>query len=177
MINSRFKFLAWQSFFMTSIFFVIVTILAADTLSHYFFGVDIIRKADEGKNQGFLLLLVLAGFVAILFNVFTTLRFVKVILIDTNTKTISFKNILTKNTKVFLIKNFDGYYNITKTTAQGYTYKEILLIKDGKLVEKISQYFYRNYDELADPIQEVNSLGVFAYGFQERIRMLLGLKI
>ncbi len=162
---------------MTSFFFVIVTLLTADTLSHYFFGVDIIRKADQGKNQGFLLILVLIGFIAILFNTFTTLRFVKIIFIDLNAKTISFRNMLTKNTKVFSFTDFDGYYDITKTTASGYTYKEILLMKDNKMVEKISQYFYRNFDELVDSVRDVNSLGIFDYGFQERIRMLLGLKI
>jgi len=176
MIKSKLGFIGWYSFSIETFFFVIVTILAADTTWSYFFSFDIIRKAHTGKNHGFLLLIVLTAFFIFLLRALIILKLYKITSIDINNKTVCFKNIFTRRTRVYLIKNFDGYYDAIKKANFG-SHKEILFIQNNKVINIISSRFNSNYKDLLSSISDMNYNGRLEYNFQDKINMFLNKEI
>jgi hypothetical protein len=172
MIKSKLGFIGWYSFTVETFFFLMVTILAVDTTSSYFFSFNIIRKADTGKNQGFLLLIVLTAFFIFLFRALIILKLYKITFIDLRIKTIGFKNVLTRKTKVYSIKNFDGYYDAIKMSNFG-SHKEILFVQNNKVINIISSAYNSNYIDLLNSLSNINYLGKLDYNFQNKIDMFL----
>jgi hypothetical protein len=176
MIKSKFGFQGGFSLIFETAIFLVLTALAADTLSSYFFSYDIIRKTDVGIHRGFLVLLVLICFILWFFRVLLVLRFITVVSVDNFNDTFSFKNILTRKVKVILKKDLDGYFDVIKRSSGGST-KEILLMKNRKVVGIFSDEYYSNYNELAGCMSDANYLGRLDYNFQDKLRMFLNKEI
>jgi hypothetical protein len=172
MIKSKLGFIGWYSFSIETFFFLIVTILAADTTSSYFFSFDFIGKADAGKNNGFLLLLVLTAFLIFFFRALTIIKLYKITFIDVNNKTVSFKNVFTRRTKTYSIKNLDGYYDAIKSSNFG-SHKEILFIQNNKVVSIISSAYTSNYNDLSNNLSNIKYLGRLDYNFHDKLNMFL----
>jgi hypothetical protein len=172
MIKSKLGFIGWYSFSVEIFFFLMVTILAVDTTSSYFFSFNIIRKAEKGKNQGFLLLIVLIAFFIFLFRALIILKLYKITFIDISNKTVRFKNILTRRTRLYSIKNFDGYYDAIKMSNFG-SHKEILFVQNNKVINIISSSYNSNYNDLLNNLSNINYLGRLDYNFQDKINMFL----
>ncbi len=176
MIKSKLGFIGWYSFSIEIFFLVILTILATDTTSSYFFSFDITQKVNKGKNQGFLLLLVLSAFVIFLLRALMILNLYKITFIDNQNKTISFKSILTSRKRQYSIKNFDGYYDAIKKTSFG-SHKEILFIQNNKVINIISSQYNSNFKDLLSSVSDMNYLGRLDYNLQDKINMFLNKEI
>jgi hypothetical protein len=78
---------------------------------------------------------------------------------DSILKTISFKNLLTRRTKIFSFQDFDGYITTKLWHKQWNENKTLCLIKDGRVVRKIDNFFYSNVDELQEGLKDMPYLG------------------
>jgi len=105
------------------------------------------------------------------FRFLTILKFTDVVSVDSQNKTVTLKNILTRREKIFLAKDFDGYYDAIKISSYG-SHKELLLIKNDKVISIISSQYSSNYQELLKSIVDITFLGTLVYSFQDKIRML-----
>jgi hypothetical protein len=74
-------------------------------------------------------------------------------------KTISFKKLFTRRTKVYSFQEFDGYITTQVWHKQWNENKTLCLIKEGRVVTKIDNFFYSNVDELQEALKEMPYLG------------------
>ena len=139
----------------------------------YFFDVELISQ-EEGKHTGVLLLFVCCVFLFFQFATFILLKFAKVITIDNQNNSISFMNLLTRKKETFSFDEVDGYYEAIKKTQYGEHYKVLLVMKDNKVLGKISQYYYCNFSGLCDSIKTIKFLGEIKYSPKENFKMLFG---
>ena len=99
---------------------------------------------------------------------------VKNITIDTNNKAISFQNIFTRKSKVYLFSDFDGFINTAIPHDNLiYPYNTIGLVKGKRIIRRIDKYYYSNIDELKSGLCEIKNLGDIKFNFWERVKMLL----
>ena len=77
--------------------------------------------------------------------------------IDSESKTIYFKDFLTGKVKSYPFTYFDGFID-TIVTDQYDSYKCFYLVKEKKLYYKISGRFYRNIDELEKGIKSLKHI-------------------
>jgi len=82
----------------------------------------------------------------------------KITTIDTDLKTISFKMFLLPITRTYPLDRFDGYINTVVKDKYG-EYKCFYLVKDGKLMYKMSDRFYSNIDEIYEGLSSLKDLG------------------
>ena len=86
-----------------------------------------------------------------------------IITIDSENKTIQFKNAITRYTKQYDFDYFDGYlYSFTKMS--GFHNKVLFLVKNKKSWKRINEYYYSNVDEMQIALSSMNY-----FGFQENI--------
>ena len=99
----------------------------------------------------------------------------KRILIDTSSKTITFKMYILPISKTYDLDYFDGYMEaIMQRDYYVGTYKCYYLVKDNKLKYKISGRFYRNIDELREGISLLPYLGSIKHTLSLSINIALG---
>jgi hypothetical protein len=71
------------------------------------------------------------------------------IVFDPNGPSITFKQIVTNKENVYFFKDFDGVLESKQAWAGGRGGHKILyLVKDNKIIERISSVFIKNYDEI-----------------------------
>jgi hypothetical protein len=87
-------------------------------------------------------------------------------------KTISFKNLFTRRTKVYSFQDFDGYITTKLWHKQWNENKTICLIKNGRVARKIDNFFYSNVDELQDGLKDMQYLGFKDMGFVNSWKVL-----
>ncbi|MNR31928.1 hypothetical protein D3C85_1494700 [compost metagenome] len=100
----------------------------------------------------------------------------KTVTIDIDLKTISFKMFLLPVTKTYNLDYFDGYINTLVKDKYG-TYKCFYLVKEGKLMYKMSGRFYSNIDELHEGISYLKDLGFLKSSVSQSIKIALGYQI
>ena len=171
MIKSKFGLLGCFSLSIEVFFFLTLTILTADTTLSYFLSYDIIPKTDRGKNQGTLLLIGLFSFTIFLLRILIILKLYKSVSIDNANKTICFKNILTRQMKLYSMTDFDGYNDSIRNSTYG-SHKEILFVQNNIITCIISSEYNSNYNELLSAIKEINYLGTFDYNILDKVGML-----
>ncbi len=98
------------------------------------------------------------------------------IVIDTNSKTILFKNRYTRKEKLYQFDFFDGYVTTIQTTKFG-NFKVIYFVKNQVYMYKVSQAMYSNQPELFAALSPLKDLGLIKYSFTNSIRTLLGKKV
>jgi hypothetical protein len=98
---------------------------------------------------------------------------VKNITINLSTKTITFQNIFTRKSNIYLFSDFEGYIDTTIPHSNFYSDKAIGLIKDKKVIRRIESYYCSNYNELRNALQEMENLGNIKFNFFKRVKMFL----
>lgn len=78
---------------------------------------------------------------------------------DSVSKIIAFKNLFTRRTKAYDFEEFDGYITTRLWHKQWNENKTLCLIKEGRIVKKIDNFFYSNIDELEKSLSEMPYLG------------------
>lgn len=168
--------MGWLNFCFETFFFLVMTILAADTTASYFFSFDIIPKADRGKNKGFLLFFVLIVFFVFLLRVLTRVKLYKLVSINEMNKTISLKNILTRHEQTLSFAEIDGYYDSVRSSSYG-SHKEVLFIKNDKVISIISNEYNANYKDLLNSLSDLKYFGTLDYNLQDKTAMLFNKQI
>lgn len=82
----------------------------------------------------------------------------KITIIDTGLKTISFKMFLLPITRTYPLDYFEGYINTIVKDKYG-EYKCYYLVKEGKLMYKMSGRFYSNIGQLYEGLSSLKDLG------------------
>lgn len=96
--------------------------------------------------------------------------------IDTNLKTISFKMFILPITRTYYLDYFDGYINTIVKDKYG-DYKCFYLVKDGKLMYKMSGRFYSNIDKLHEGLSSLKDLGFIKSSVSLSIKIAFGSQI
>jgi hypothetical protein len=93
--------------------------------------------------------------------------------VDTFAKTITFKNFFTKRSRQYDFDFFDGYVDMLQSSKSG-TYRVIYLVKDKRYIEKISSFYYANFDDLKTAFMTIQYLGFKKYNVFKSIKVLFG---
>lgn len=99
------------------------------------------------------------------------------IYIDTLNRTIKFKNIITRRTRLYSFDNLKGYVTTLQRDGRGNSYKAIYLVKDEKFVARISSFFCSNYDELKRGLDDLTYLGFQNFGIIDSFKVLFGMDV
>jgi hypothetical protein len=100
----------------------------------------------------------------------------KVTTIDIDSKTISFKMFILPITRTYNLNYFDGYIN-TIIKDKYDEYKCFYLVKDDKMIYKMSGRFYSNIDELHDGLSSLSDLGFIKSSVSLSIKIALGKRV
>ena len=95
-----------------------------------------------------------------------------IIIIDTDLKTINFKNIFTRISKKYSLEYFDSFIYIYEPMKFRYQ-KNIYLIKNGIFIKKISSFIYSNHLEIEQALAPVNNLGEVKYSHWNSFKILI----
>jgi hypothetical protein len=98
--------------------------------------------------------------------------YLKIITIDTIRKTVTFKNILTRQTKTYDFDSFDGLID-TFLNHRNIFYKTVAFIKDKKQVRYIDSFWVSNYDEMRQSLHGISFLGTYNFSAWKRLKFLL----
>src|SRR5215213_2488812 len=82
-----------------------------------------------------------------------------------HTKTIKFKNLFTGRAKTYFFEEFDGYIRTKLWHKQFNENKTLCLIKGGRVIRKIDNFFYSNFGELENGLKDMKYLGYKRMGF------------
>jgi hypothetical protein len=96
------------------------------------------------------------------------------IYIDTLNKTIKFKNIITRKTRLFSFDKLDGFVDTLQRDGRMNNYKAIYLVKDKKFIARISSFFCSNYEELKTGLNDLTYLGFQDFGIIDSFKVLFG---
>jgi hypothetical protein len=91
---------------------------------------------------------------------------------DKDLRTISFKNIFSRQTRTYNFGDLDGFIRTKLWHRQYSENKTLFLIKGGKVVKKIDNFFYSNVDELEKGLKDLPYLGYIPIGFVNSLRVL-----
>jgi hypothetical protein len=113
------------------------------------------------------------------FLFFTTLlwRDAKQIKIDLHTQSISFTNLITRQTKTLLVSEFDGYVETLQKDAYRQDYLVIYLVRNKKFILKLSSFYYSNVAEMVTGLNGIKYLGKKSYGIIQSIKVLFNLPV
>ena len=123
----------------------------------FFLGGHIIPRGTLPPFGAIIFILVFAFLLFAISNSWTHYAFN--IKIDNDEKTISFQNVITRQTKLYNFNDFDSYFDTYPVTAKGGSYKVLYLLKDKKAEKIITGFYYQNIDELQDAISYIKYLG------------------
>ena len=100
----------------------------------------------------------------------------KVTTIDTDLRTISFKMFILPITRTYNLDYFDGYINTIVKDKYG-DYTCFYLVKDGKMMYKMSGRFYSNIDELHEGLSSLRNLGFIKSSVSLSIKIALSERV
>lgn len=153
-----------------SVFFILSALL------QYQFGYSLFNFHWDDKAQyyfttGIATLGILMVFVSIRFNVAN-------ICIDSEANFISFQNVLTGKIEKYNFSDFDGYIDTIIKHGKGRrSYNAIGFVIGKKVVRRIDNFYYSNFDELRIALANCNYLGEKELKFGARLRMLLNYEV
>jgi hypothetical protein len=96
-----------------------------------------------------------------------------IINIDTDLKTITFKNRFTLISKRYNITYFDGYVFTYEPMKFKYP-KNIYLVKNGVFLKKISSFIYSNHSEIEKGLFPLKNLGEVKYTHWNSFKIFIG---
>lgn len=91
--------------------------------------------------------------------IYSWTRYAFNIKIDTDEKTIYFKNIITRQITFYSFNDFDCYLDTYANSGRGNSYKVVYLIKNRKAEKIITGFYYTNIDELQDAVSSIKYKG------------------
>lgn len=116
------------------------------------------------------------GVLIILICVYCKLLYdANLITIDTEVKKIIFENKFTRIRSTNKFSDFDGKLIVYKL-QRGYT-KNYYIIKNKKVVKKISGFIYSNQKELGDALSDIKDLGAIKYSYLISWKVFFGYPI
>jgi hypothetical protein len=169
MIKSRHNTLGFWLFAGGIMFF---SFLAVCAITQYYFNLTIV-KVDVHSHRAFNAQLIAFLIACLIFGTFLSFRASS---IEINSqgilKTIAFKNLFTRKTKVFPFQQFDGYITTKLWHRQFNENKTLCLIKQGRIVKKIDNFIYSNIDELQEGLKHMPYLGFKEMGIVNSWKVL-----
>jgi hypothetical protein len=155
----------WLFFILTFLYLILFIGL---TVKYYdIFDIPYFNKLNK---KGFVLAISFLGGAIVLF-VWLILLYIKKITIDISNRSITFRNIVTRNVKQYNFEDFDGFID-TFLDHKNALYKTIGLVKDKRVVRYIDSFWISNYDELHDSLQNLKYLGVYQFGSWKQLKLL-----
>lgn len=94
------------------------------------------------------------------------------ITIDTTTRTITFTNRFTRAKSTYIFSDFDGKL-VSYKPIKGSWAKFLYLVKDERVVKKMTDFMYSNQKELEEALAEIKDLGTVKYSLIKTWKMLL----
>ncbi len=125
-------------------------------LTKHYFNIDIFNLGDIKTYEAHFLI-ILSSTAFLLFGLIVTFA-ANVIYIDTFNKTISIKNVITQKYKQYSFHELDGYFDSIQRNGYA-SYKIVMINKNGKRVIKISSFYYSNYVDLKEGLDNLPYLG------------------
>lgn len=107
-----------------------------------------------------------------IFFLFISATFIKRISVDNIGRTITFKNLLTRQIKIYNFSDFDGFID-TFLNHQHSSYKTIGFIKDKRMVRYIDSCWVSNYDEIRKSLFDMKNLGEYRFGMLGQLKFVL----
>lgn len=101
----------------------------------------------------------------------------KLFIFNTIDKTITFTHFLTRQKPVYNFTDIDGYVDLIAQPARGRPFSVLYLVKDEKLIEKISSFIYSTIDEIEQGLKATKYLGKQEFSFLKQLRIFLGQKV
>jgi len=167
MITSRHNTFGCWLFFGITIFFLALGF--GEILSHY--SIIQTHKFIKLDNKSFYTASAMLFSFGFLFLFFTA-TFIKKISIDPLSDTITFRNIITRQKKIYNFSDFDGFAD-TYLTHRISSYKTIALVKDKIVLRYIDCFWVSNYDQLRLALKSMKCLGTFNFGSWKQLKLLL----
>ena len=96
-----------------------------------------------------------------------------IIVIDTDLKTINFKNIFTQISKKYSLDYFDSYIS-TYEPMKFKDPKNIYLVKNGIFIKKISSFVYSNHSEIEEALVPLNNSREVKYSHWNSFKIFIG---
>lgn len=96
----------------------------------------------------------------------------KSITIDKHLKTITLKNYLTGYKRQYTIKELDGY----SESSWGKGFKSIIFFKNKTRIEKVSNIYILNFNEILKGLEKINNLGIDSTSIIERTKDFFRIK-
>jgi hypothetical protein len=142
---------------MTVLLFIGIVFLIYALASVVFFGGHVFKRGTLPPFGAIIFILFFVLMLLIIVRAWT--NYFIIIKIDTITKTISFKNIFTRQTFHYNFHDVDGYLDIFASTKNG-NYKVLYLVRDKKAVQTITGYYYANIDEMQGALSSMTYFGL-----------------
>lgn len=166
MIVSKHNTYGSRSIFGLSLIYVFILIGSAIS---WYSGADFLWFKNSARQDILLTFAILGGSLVILISVMVTC--IKKITIDEPMKTITFKNMITGRSRTYDFVDFDGYIK-TYLNHKHSAYETVGLVKDGRVIRYIDSFWVSNYDELCQPLEDLNFLGTYKFGIWKQLKLL-----
>jgi len=101
----------------------------------------------------------------------------KIICVNSNDNSISIKNIITRETKIFSYNFLDGYVDGIQYFGIGLSSNAIYLVKGRKCIAKITSFSCSNYDEIKSGLSGLKYLGNKKFTIIDNWKVLFGLPV
>ena len=146
--------------------------LAICSITQYYFHLTIV-KIDVHNQRTFNAQMILFLVACFIFGTFLSFRASSIEINSQDLlKTIVFKNLFTRRTKVYTFQEFEGYITTKLWHRQFNENKTLCLIKQGRVVKKIDNFIYSNIDELQEGLKDMPYLGFKRMGIANSWKVL-----
>jgi len=153
--------------------FLFLSFLSGEILTHYsIFKINYFIKLDK---KGFYFVVAFVGCISLLFLALFS-AYIKTIEINQIDKKISFRNIITRQSKSYDFDEFDGIADTYLNHGSG-SYKTVGLVKDRKVIRYIDSFWVSNYDDLRLALQDLKCFGTYNFGTWKKLKLLLKLPV
>ncbi len=121
-----------------------------------FFDSHFFKKGTLSRFDGILIITMFSFFVFVI--LYSLNRFAFFVSIDDSSKTIFFKNAITRKSKVYNFNDFDSYFDTFSVSKSG-AYKNLYLLIDGKAEKVINGFYYSNMEEMKEALSPISYSG------------------
>jgi len=170
MVKSRFSITGFWflTFVTTYAFYNLVSVFL-----EFFFGITFLKPLTLTHGQSDHLVFQIVTFLILSVLLIPIIYFNAVtVTIDNFNKTISFKNIFTKKERLCSLTELDGFVDTYYKDGYQAKFDIIYLIKSDKRIEKISRYFYSNYEDLKAGLESLTYLGFREFYLFKNLKIL-----
>jgi hypothetical protein len=169
MIKSKFWTFGFCLIALMAIFFLFLLVSA---ISQYYLDTTIFKISMQTPREAYVQMTLFILAFILFSSVF--IYGANAIHIDTLNKTIKFKNIITRRTRLYSFSSLDGFVDTVQRDGRMSSYKVSYLVKDKKFIARISRFFCSNYDELRNGLSDLTYLGYQDFGMIDSFKVLFG---